>query len=114
MFTVKLLAFMVVAVSLQHVAEAMPKICPGCPVEVDPNREDIKKGLAQVMAAKNSPDELVRIIKASTQVVGGILYKVDFEVKNPSTKQVKVCKTEYLSRPWEFKGYQVLEFSCKA
>nr|A0A6B9KZ52.1 RecName: Full=Cystatin Pr15a; AltName: Full=Venom cystatin domain peptide Pr15a; Flags: Precursor [Platymeris rhadamanthus]QHB21501.1 venom cystatin domain peptide Pr15a [Platymeris rhadamanthus] len=114
MFTVKLLAFMVVAVSLQHLAEATPKVCAGCPVEVDPNREDIKKSLAHVMAAKNSPDELVRIIKASTQVVNGIKYKVVFEVKNPSTNQVKICKTAYVSRPWEYEGYNVLEFGCKA
>nr|AQM58345.1 venom cystatin-like protein 5 [Pristhesancus plagipennis] len=113
MFAVKLFTFMLIGIALQHVAEARQGMCAGCPVDVDPNREDIKQTLGAVLAGRNSPDVVLKIVKAQVQVVNGARYVVDFEAQTPGTNEVKLCHTDYVSRPWVTKAMEVVDFECK-
>ncbi|KAK9496915.1 hypothetical protein O3M35_012867 [Rhynocoris fuscipes] len=112
MFAAKLFTFMLIGVALHHAADAK-RVCAGCPIDVDPNRSDIKEALTAVLAGKNSPDIVLKIVKATVQVVNGVRYVIDFEAQTPGSNEVKICHTDCVSRPWISKAIEIGQFECK-
>lgn len=90
--------------------------CVGCLSEVDPNDAELKKKLQEVIEEKNKELSegmaLVLISKASSQIVAGIKYVVDFEAVGDTKKELYSCHTEFVSRPWLNLKLQILNYSC--
>uniref|UniRef100_A0A224Y0N5 Putative secreted protein n=1 Tax=Panstrongylus lignarius TaxID=156445 RepID=A0A224Y0N5_9HEMI len=112
MGTVTFLTFQLLGVLFLLNCFAEAKICAGCVQDADPNSPEIKKQLVGVLAAENEDYDIIRVIRAKTQVVSGIRYIVDFEVKDRQTNKVKFCNTSFVCQPWRFQLPVVQQFSC--
>nr|QHB21505.1 venom cystatin domain peptide Pr19a [Platymeris rhadamanthus] len=64
--------------------------------------------LNQVITQQKANVKLIEITKATTQLVNGITYRMEFEAKSFETNNIKKCKTVFTLR----RIITILEFNC--
>lgn len=95
-----------------------PKYCPGCPVEANPDditvQQCLKRTLSNVNAQSRSKQQLslLRITKATSQVVVGVKYTFEFDANDENSKSGYSCKAVVISQPWISEDPAVIEFNC--
>lgn len=95
-----------------------PTYCPGCPVETNPDDVTVQQYLKRAMSnlnAQSHPSKhlsLLRIKKATIQVVAGVKYTFEFDASDENSKSEYSCKTVIISQPWISEDLAVTEFNC--
>nr|ATU82747.1 secreted Cystatin-like protein [Pristhesancus plagipennis] len=84
--------------------------CVGCPTPANVNDPELKNYVIAVMVQKNYPGDVIKIIKATQQVVAGIKYVVEFEAKIGG--ETKICDTSFVYQAWKEVKLEILDFEC--
>nr|A0A6B9L8T7.1 RecName: Full=Cystatin Pr17a; AltName: Full=Venom cystatin domain peptide Pr17a; Flags: Precursor [Platymeris rhadamanthus]QHB21503.1 venom cystatin domain peptide Pr17a [Platymeris rhadamanthus] len=100
------------AVIASSIANQKGKHRVGAPEQINPNDANLKISLAKAISSQNAGVVVVKITKATRQVVAGFKYVVEFVAKVAGTNKQKVCRTVYIEQAW-LKKTSVKNFSCK-
>ncbi|KAK9508519.1 hypothetical protein O3M35_006059 [Rhynocoris fuscipes] len=87
------------------------EVCAGCASDADSNDPNLKTLLIAILAERNDQSEVIRVVKATKQVVAGIKYVVEFEAR--AEGQSKICDTTFVHQPWLQKKINIIDFDCR-
>jgi len=116
--TTALFTVAIIVASLAQYSSA--RVCAGCPVEKDVNDPMVQSYLRKTITGfkalpqgANEQIDLVRVTKASTQVVAGVKYVYEFEAQGVKSGNEYVCRLVMIEHPWLAPKESVLDYSCR-
>ncbi|XP_014285768.1 uncharacterized protein [Halyomorpha halys] len=93
------------------------KMCPGCPIEKDPNSPLIKQSLGKTLNKHNKEVQasqkltLVKINKATSQIINGVKLTINFDAQDVKSNNY-VCDAIIVLPPSDSDELSVKNFNC--